>query len=329
MHKSFFRSALIASALASMAAAFDCNHHYYIKSVRETVFEGSNPGDLKITSANTNLDKTMKGMQFINDSITYGFYTDFKDSGSCTTWSLNFPHITVRAKGTGGPLPYRDTTILIRYRTSAEPTTTVPLDFWYSLGAGPVANDTVPKKIGRIGRITGRSNLETWFGAASVRLDTTRTGVEGVRTHWAYTGNPLNRIDSADAWKAILAPLSGYVGNDSLKVTAKLQLIGIVYDTVPPPSSINGASASKASGPDLRVSRLGSLVLFHTGRPGEPRHPSPLGLFDTRGRRIASLFPVDSHYEWNGLTPAGDAAPEGLYLVRSADGMIGKFQYLR
>jgi hypothetical protein len=260
----------------------------------------------------------------LHDSTEYRMITDWDGQGTCDTWvkkEVTFAK-RIKAKPT---FAYEKTSEYSVKINDGEFKFKAPGwdEYWFGF-ASSVSGETI-SLYDAVGKFKGKPMLVMWYGNATMKrtIYSTTGASKGSFTHFypELTSHP----DSSALTAVLLNTWKAYAPSDTQKIEFTVQLIKIMYDSLPSPQSGIRAAAAKATG--FQVSQTGNLVLIQPG--ANNASGEPLSLYGMMGNKIASLHPTGYIYQWNGKTASGADAPTGVYFVQSGSRILGKFFYSR
>lgn len=310
--------------LAAWAGAKVCDQAYHLQVAFQYTLTG--PALASLTAgAPVKLDKPMNNATLLHDSTEYNMITDWNGQGTCDTWvkrEVTFAHRSKAAKVfTSQPtsnyfVKINDGTFAFKAPGWDE--------YWFGF-ASKVAGDTV-QLYDAIGKFKNKPQLVMWYGNATMKRTMYNAGTgtsKGSFTHFypEQTSHP----DSAALTKVLLDTWKNYTVSDTQKIDFTVQLIKILYDSLPTPSSRVAATKSKANG--FQSSQTGGAVLIKAGANAVAGEP--LSLYGMMGNKVTTLHPTGYYYQWNGKTAQGADAPPGVYFVQAGNHILGKFFFSR
>lgn len=328
-HPVSIRSALMGLGagllLAAGARAAVCDKTYYMQTGTLTTLTGPGVASLQ-AGASVSVPPSMAGVEIINPATEYEVVTRFDGNGACNEWKKTQMVFATRRTGSDAftAVTTGDNYIrLLQGKYSLD--TSVNFDYWFGIADSVGAS---ARLIEAIGKLNGADRPHVWYGAATMTqtIKDRVTGVsKGSTTHYYRT--LASHPDSATLQNTLLDAWKNETANDTQTVAFKVQILKVVYDSVPPPVGVRGAARPKAASA-FQATRSGNLMLIRPAE-GKVSPEEALGLYNMMGHRIATLHPTGYLYQWNGRTAAGAEAPTGVYFVQSGSRILGKFFYSR
>lgn len=323
-------SLCVGLALAVGAYAAICDKTYYMQNGSLYTLTGATPATLA-SSARVTVGTNMAGVEAIHPQTEYEMVTRFEGNGACADWKKTNVDMAIRKAGASAFNNQATTSNYIRLHSTPYPfAANVNFEYWFGF-AESLSGDTA-RIFEAIGKLkNGGPNLHVWYGTATMTRnfkDRVLGTPKGSVTHFyqALTSHP----DSAALQNGLLDSWKNEKDNDTQTVSFKVQMLKVLYDSVPPPTGIRdrGGMASKSKSAGFQASRSGNLMLIRPAE-GKVAPDEALGLFNMMGHKIATLHPTGYLYQWNGRTAAGAEAPTGVYFVQSGSRILGKFFYSR
>ncbi len=309
--------------VATWAGAKVCEQSYHMQEGTQYILTGNAQGTMH-AAAGTKVDKPMGAVTLLHDTTEYKMITDWNGSGTCDTWVKKEVTFATRKKAakafTSAPtsdyfLKINDGEFMFKKPGWNE--------YWFGF-ASKVNGDTVAL-YDAIGKFKDKPMLVMWYGNATMKrtLYSTTGASKGSFTHFypELTSHP----DSAALVKVLLDTWKDYGNSDTQKVDFTVQLVKLMYDSLPTP--ISGIKSAKASQSGFQASQNGGMVLIKAG--ANVSGSEPLSLYGMMGNKVASLHQTGYLYQWNGKTAVGADAPTGVYFVQSGNRVLGKFFYSR
>ena len=313
IHGLFLAASLAAPILAGAAL---CDETYYLQSIAQTVWEGTDAKALQLKDAKT-VSANLSNLQVLDNVMRYSIITGFE--GACSKES-------------------KPVNLKVKPNTAAA--------FKDSVDNGYMAQMFDTNSL-----IANGPRFDYWFGffkpAATLKFYLGRTNSQGPAFVGWYVGIYYSDStkDTSGIWKSLghyydlqgpndSADLEKLVLNETIrKLPAngatyrahyRVQFLKVSYESKVP-NKVIGAKPRMADG--FRARQTGNLVLMQIGE--KSLEGQPLGLYGMLGNKIATLHPTGSLYQWNGRTAAGADAPTGVYFVQAGNRTLGKFFFAR
>jgi hypothetical protein len=312
-------AALAAFAASAPCAADPCDQKYLFDSAYQVILSGPTADSLKPEST-TALDETMSDAVLLHADTEYRIITGF-DAGTCGDWEKASLMEALRKKNDTAMAAVKDTSRFIKFNRGPFPDDSTPLVYWFGFADSLPDTGTV-KVVDVIGQSDSGGPVHIWYGTA-VMVIKRKLGGNEVPLTFRYP--KLNSHPDSAALQALLVdPWKKEANNDTQKVSIKVQLIRVTYDTV------HAANARRA--PRLHagfaVSRSGEGVLIRAGEGWDARSGAP-SLVNLAGAAPAALRPEGAAWRWDGRTANGAKAPAGIYFLRSGVRILGRFFFSR
>lgn len=324
---SFLTVACLAGlGLATSATAQDrvCDKTYYMQSATQILLNGTTAEGVTPSSVNA-LNPGFSGVEKLHAEISYRLMTRFDGNGACADYKQTKVDFAARPKGQADFQTLATTTNYVRVNSYPYPSQFTPgieSDYWFGF-ANEMKGDTA-QIYETLVKLKSAARPVQWYGTAMLTREVKASGgTIGTRIHYwpelFYSPDSAKLIeDLLKAWKDIKA-------NDTQTVAFRVQVIKVVYDSVPATVRLRGSQARLRSGFEAR--QTGNQVLIQLG--DRQADAGALGVFNMMGHQVATLHPTGYAYQWNGRASAGAEAPTGVYFVQSGNRILGKFFYTR
>ncbi|HLP42706.1 MAG TPA: hypothetical protein VK465_14445, partial [Fibrobacteria bacterium] len=317
---------LVSLGLALSAAAQDrvCDKTYYMQSATQILLNGTTAEGVTPSSVNA-LNSGFSGIEKLHAEISYRLMTRFEGNGACADYKQTKVDFAARPKGQADFQTLATTTNYVRvnyYPYPSQFTAGIDADYWFGF-ASEMKGDTA-KITETLVKLKGATRPVQWYGTAILTREVNASGTPiGTRIH--YWRELFYSPDSAKLIENLLKEWKDFKTNDTQTVAFRVQVIKVVYDSVPATVRLRGSQARLRSGFEAR--QTGSQVLIQLG--DRQADAGALGVFNMMGHQIATLHPTGYAYQWNGRTSVGAEAPTGVYFVQSGNRILGKFFFTR
>jgi hypothetical protein len=317
-------SAFTGLVITGTVIASVCNQKYHLQSAAQVMLEGDSPSTLKQKGESLKLNKSMNNATILHDSTEYKLMTDFDATGTCDEWTKRSVDYAIRKKGERN---FANTSMDYFLKLNIDPFTLKKPGwdgYWFGI-ASSIENGTV-SLFDAVGKNKIETQMYLWYGNATLkRTFRSKEGAPlGFTSHFYpyLTSHP----DSAALIQVLLDTWKTYVKSDTLEVLFSVQLIKVVYDSLPSPLvKLKSPKLKSVSG--FQTSQVGQMVLIHSGQ--NKTFSEPLSLFGMMGNKVATLHPTGYVFQWNGKTSNGEQAQTGVYFIQSGNKILGKFFYTR
>lgn len=315
--------------MTAVAEAAVCDKIYYMQSGTQVILAGPSPAALAQTGRLV-VDKSLGGVEVLHPETEYDVVTRFEGKGSCADWKQTTMDFASRKKGSNAFVPTSSDTNWVKlHSTPYSPDTTVGFEYWFGFASSRQGNTVILFEA--IGKLRTAAQPHAWFGTATMTQNLRQIGPggavtpKGSRTH--FFRSLASHPDSAALQALLLKNWKDEKDNDTQTVSFKVQLLKVIYDSIPSVSGIRGGAAKSKPG-SFQASQSGKIVFIRPGA-GQGIPSEALGLYNMMGYKIATLHPTGYLYQWNGRTALGAEAPTGVYFVQSGARTLGKFFYSR
>lgn len=303
--------------LPALTWAALCDETYYLNSVSQSVYSGSDPAALS-ESARSPVKPDLSDLTILDTNVAYNVIVGFE--GSC---AKAIKPITLKGRAPGKTV-FKDSTdnsYMVQMYDSNQRVDEYKYDYWFGFFKPANALRIV------LGRYNAKSEMFVNWYAAAVYRDSVRNPESGIWAPAVTHFYPLQGPDDSAALQEQFVDAT--IGKETVDANHKgrymVQFIKVSYDSKPP-TRILRRSRTASSG--FQANQTGDLVLIRPGGNASAKGEA-LSLYGMMGNKVATLHPTGNAYQWNGRTSSGADSPTGVYFVQSGNRILGKFFYSR